>query len=285
MKITASIYNLKQLNKLIKYVDACVLYTKEASLVYEDLDIDKAISLCISSNITPIIAINKMLYPADIAYIEQLIMKYKDKALFLATDIAVYNIANKLNCVDKIIYDPQTMITNYLDLIEYSNLGFNSISMSLEIPIKDLIESIEKTNSKVYYQVFGHRLMFYSKRKLISLYEQKADIKTSKNHLYLRESTRNDFLPVIENANGTTIYRSYLVSLLDNLDSLRLLEYGYLESLYLNDDLFVNVVKIFKSFNDGKISKNDAVIRLAELNLNIEDGFKYQDSIYQKELF
>lgn len=285
MKITASIYNLKQLNKLIGYIDAAVIYSKEVSLYYEDIDLAKAINLCVNNNIIPIIAINKMLYPNDLEFIKEFINKYKDTAKFLATDIAVYNIAKNLNSVNKIIYDPQTMITNYLDLLEYMNLGFDSVSMSLEIPLNDLINSINKTNSKVFYQIFGHRLMFYSKRKLISLYEEKADIKSSKKHLYLRESTRDDYFPVIENENGTIIYRSYLVSLLDNLNELANLEYGYLESIYLDDFVYVNVVKLISSFNNNEINMNELLNKLSELNLNINDGFKYQDSVYQKELF
>ena len=43
MKITCSIYTLKQLNKFAKYIDCAVLNTKKYSLVYEDLDLDKAI--------------------------------------------------------------------------------------------------------------------------------------------------------------------------------------------------------------------------------------------------
>ena len=285
MKLTASIYNLKQLNKLIEYIDAAVIYTKEVSLYYEDIDLDKAISLCVNNNVTPIIAINKMLYSADLSLIEEFINKYKSSSKFLATDIAVYSIAKRLNCVDRIIYDPQTMITNYLDLLEYSSLGFDSVAMSLEIPLVDLASSINKTNSRVFYQIFGHRLMFYSKRNLISLYEEKANIKSSRNHLYLRESTRDDYFPVIENENGTIIYRSYLVSLINELDELNNLEYGYLESIYLEDSIYINIIKLINSYKNNNISKEELIASINKLNLNVNDGFKYQDSIYQKELF
>ena len=42
---------------------------------------------------------------------------------------------------------------------------------------------------------------------------------------------------------------------------------------------------IYKDYLDKKITKEDAIKSINELNLNIEDGFKYKDSVYQKEEF
>lgn len=284
MKIVSGIYNLKQLNKCINYIDGAILNNKDTSLIYEDLDLDKAILLCKNNNVLPIIAINKMLYPNDLEFIKEFMNKYKDN-LFLATDIAVYMIALELNIVDRVIFDPQTMITNQLDLNEYSSLGFDAVAMSLEIPLKDVSESIDNQMANVFYQIFGHRLMFYSKRKLISLYEEKANIKASRDNLYLRESTREDYIPTIENSNGTMMYRPYLISLIDNFEIIKKFKYGYLESLYLDDSVFLEVLKIYKSLNDGNIDLESAKNEINKLGLNIQDGFTYQDSVYQKELF
>ncbi len=283
MKLCASIYNLKNLNKLINVIDCAILNSKEYSLIYDDLDLQVAYNLCLNNNIMPIIAVNKMLYEDDLDKIDDLFNKYKN-AYFLATDLAVYKIALKYNMVNKVIYDPETMITNYLDLNEYYSFGFNACSMSLEIPINDVIDSIKKTNAKVFMQIFGHRRMFYSKRHLLSLYEKKANIKIKTNNLYIKEINRNEFFPIIENNNGTTIYRDYLISYIDNINDLNL-EYGYLESLYLDDNKFVNVCKIYKDYLENVISLENAKNKINELFFNIKDGFKYQDSIYQKELF
>jgi len=284
MKLVSAIYNLKQLNKCLEYIDGAILNNKDTSLIYEDLDLDKAILLCKNNNVLPIISINKMLYPDDLNFIKQFMNKYKDN-LFLATDIAVYMIALELDIVDRIIFDPQTMVTNQLDLKEYSNLGFDAVAMSLEIPITDVHTSIKNQNASVFYQVFGHRLMFYSKRKLISLYEEKADIKASRDHLYLRESTREDYIPTIENKNGTMMYRPYLISLINNFEIIKEFKYAYLESLYLDDNLYISVLKIYKELNDSIITLDTAINEINKLGLNIQDGFTYQDSVYQKELF
>ena len=117
MKITCSIYTLKQLNKFAKYIDCAVLNTKKYSLVYEDLDLDKAILFCENNNILPIIAVNKLLHPSDLVSVNEVFEKYISKnILFLVTDLGAIQIAKRLNIINRIIYDPQTMITNKLDL-------------------------------------------------------------------------------------------------------------------------------------------------------------------------
>ena len=145
MKITCSIYTLKQLNKFAKYIDCAVLNTKKYSLVYEDLDLDKAILFCENNNILPIIAVNKLLHPSDLVSVNEVFEKYISKnILFLVTDLGAIQIAKRLNIINRIIYDPQTMITNKLDLEEYSKIGCDSLSMSLEIPLND-VNNIEKS--------------------------------------------------------------------------------------------------------------------------------------------
>lgn len=283
MKITCSIYTLKQLNKFAKYIDCAVLNTKKYSLVYEDLDLDKAILFCENNNILPIIAVNKLLHPSDLVSVNEVFLKYISKnILFLVTDLGAIQIAKRLNIINRIIYDPQTMITNKLDLEEYSKIGCDSLSMSLEIPLNDVNNSIN--DNSIFYQIFGHRIMFYSNRKLVSLYEEKANIKVSNNHLYLKEATRDDYLPIIENENGTMIYRPYCISLLKEKDIISKFKYGYMESLYLDDDIFLKVLIEYKN----AISKNnidESIVNINNLGLNIEEGFTYKDSIYQKELF
>ena len=286
MKITISVYNILQLNKFLSYGDAFVLNFKGSSLVYEDLNIDEAIDICLKNNKLAIIAMNKMPHPKDISLFSEIIKKYKDlNVRFLMTEIGACNLAIKNNCVNKVIFDPQTMITNTLDLMEYKKLGFDACAMSLEIPFEDIIESKNQANARLFSLVFGHRMMFYSRRELISLYEEKANIKTTHHNLYLKESTRNDFFPIIENENGTMIYRSYLISLVPFFNELKDFEYVLFDPLYIDSFKFDKTLALFNDLNNNKITIEECCNAIDSLKLDIKDGFIYQDSVYQKELF
>lgn len=283
MKLAVSIYTIQQLNMWIEHLDCAILNHESISLIYQDLDLEEAIRICNVKKVQPILAINKIIYANDLKMIQDILLKYKEYT-FLITDIAVFSIAKKYNLENHLIFDPQTMITNYKDLEAYAQLGFDAVSMSLEIPYADVLESIEKTKANVFYQIFGHRLMFYSKRKLISLYKEKAQIEVNSSNLYLKEEKRNEFLPIVENKNGTMMYRSYLISIAQSsIDSK--FKYGYIESLYIKDDVFAKALKLFSQLNQKKIGLNQFQAKINELGFDIQDGFTYQDSVYQKELF
>ncbi len=281
--ITISIYDNDSLNKYYPYADACLLMVPGYAISYKDLNIDEAIKLCHDNNIIPILGINRIMHPFDLTNLFNFIDKYKTQnVLFYASDIGVMEYAKENNISNLFIYNPETMITNGLDLnLYYDSLKPNAIAMSLEITINDYIHATKSFKGDLFYQIFGRRLMFYSNRKLISLYEDKNKTQYPHDNLYLREATRTDLFPVLENEYGTQIYRGYLLCYLKYLNSLNL-KYEFIETLYIDTDKMIEILKIFKEFKNT----NDYLKSLESLNLldlNIKDGFSINDSVYQKE--
>ncbi|MGM9969568.1 MAG: U32 family peptidase [Anaeroplasma sp.] len=285
MEIVCSVYNLNQLNKNICSMDAAILMIPNISLIYENLDIDIAITICKKNNIIPILAVNKLYKPFEFNELTGIIDKYAvDKdVLFYVTDIGVAYYAIKLGIGNRVIFNPETMITNSYDLKIYSEYNFKALAMSSEITYFDLVKSYNEVKADLFQLVFGHRLMFYSNRNLISLYEKKAGINIPKNNTYLKEATREDLYPIYENDNGTMIYRSYLVSYANVLNELGFLKYLYCDSLAINDEIFSKVLKLFYDYSKEKICYEALNLEINKLNLNIQDGFMYCDSVYQKE--
>ena len=87
----------------------------------------------------------------------------------------------------------------------------------------------------------------------------------------------------METNKGTKIYRSQLICLLNEMDTLPL-EYAYLDSFRIDEFTFIEIVKLFSSLKNGK-NKEEVMASLASLNLPIGEGFSYKDSVYMKEEF
>ena len=284
MKLVTSVYTLDQIEYLKESIDYALVAVPHMSVNYQDIDIDKAISLLKSYNKGIILNLNRIMHPNDLANVKSLMEKYKNEdLLFYVSDLGAVSIAKKLEIANRVIYNPETMITNYLDLNEYYSLGVNACGISSEITLKDVKLMNEKTDAKIFYQVFGRRLMFYSRRHLVSLYETKNNDKYPKDNLYLREATRKDFLPIIENDECTTIYRSYSISLLNKLKDISFIEYAYIESLYQDMDKFKKVNECFYNVIVKNESIEDQLKVFDSLEINTEDGFFNKDSVYQKE--
>ncbi len=280
--LTASIYDNEALELYADYISSAILMTNYA-ITYQDLDLDWAITFCKNKNILPILGINRIMHPQDMDNVIEFIKKYQNQnVLFYVSDLGILEYAKENNISNLFIYNPETMITNGLDLRLYNDsFNPNAIGMSLEITILDFIHATKDFNGSLFYQIFGTHLMFYSNRKLISLYENKNNTKYPHDSLYLREVTRNDLFPVLENEYGTQIYRSYQICYLKYLSQLNL-KYEYIETLYIDKKTMVLILKAIKDFkSDNDLDKAMNIIN--SLGITIKDGFSLKDSVYQKE--
>ncbi len=285
MNLVTSIYTQNELELLGDKLDYALIHIPHYSINYKDINIDEALDYCFKNMIKPILSLNRIFHPADLEGIRNIISKYKDNndILFYIADLGALNLFIKEGIISRVIYNPETMITNYLDMNEYYSFGVNSIGVSNEITLNDL-NKIAEVNNNIFYQIFGKRLMFYSRRKLITLYGEKNNTVYPKTNVYLKEATRTDYLPIIENDEDTLIYRSYNISLLPYIDELNI-KYAYIESFDMDINKFKIVNAIFYDYLNNKMDLSLAKIKLNELDINIEDGFIYQDSVYQKEEF
>ena len=283
MKIISAIYSNDELNNLISYADGFILMLKPFSVCYkEDINLDLALDLIKKNNKKAILGINKIHHPSDILETKEFLKKYNSDVYYYVSDLGVCNILIEMGLSNKIIYNPETMITNYLDLGLLNECHFDAYQLSSEITLNDIKYAYEKTNAPLIYYGFGHKIMFYSKRKLLSLYENKTGIKMPKEG-YLKEVTREDYMPVCQNSNGTYSLTSYVISLLDELDNLDYLKYLYLDSNFVEFDKYKVVLNLFNRLNKKEINKEEALLKLSELKLNIQEGFKNNDTVYLKE--
>ena len=284
MRLVTSIYTIEDIENMHDYIDYALVAVPHLSIYYKEIDVKKAVVLLKENNKNIILNINRIMHPSDI---EKVINVYKEylnsDVLFLVSDLGALNEGIKLGIENRIIYNPETMITNYLDFNEYSSLGVLSCGVSSEITLNDLKLIYGKTNKSIFYQVFGRRLMFYSRRHLISLYETKNNDKYPHIDAYLKESTRQDYLPINENEECTAIYRSYNINLIDKLNELSFIDFAYLETAFLDNNSKNIVAKAYFDAikNNGDLNKLKDLLN--NLGLEYQDGFFYKDSVYQKE--
>ncbi len=279
MKFAVSIYKNKELETLIDSIDCAVLMVPHCSYVYdESFDVESAIKLCESKGVEVIIAINRVFLERELPALEEAINKYKDYKLLLS-DVGAVQIAKEIGVASNIIYDPDTLICNKMELGLYNSYGFDAVAMSNEITLDAVIESYKETNAPGFYQVFGRKLMFYSKRKLVDIYKQYSGYEFGKENLSLVEYMRDYHTPMFYNDEGFFVYRQYILSLLKHMNELSFLKYAYIETLTIDAEIALKVVNIFK--NTANLEESQQ--KLDELELNIEDGFTYKDTAYIKE--
>ena len=58
----------------------------------------------------------------------------------------------------------------------------------------------------------------------------------------------------------------------------------YKRQLFIDNETYIKVLNIYRLIIDNKINEEEGSLLISKLGLNIEDGFKFEDTIYQKEL-
>ena len=270
------------LEEVYSYIDAAVLMVPHYSYIFEDLDIDSAIELCQKAYIEPILSIQRIFFENELEDIKEFIKKYSNLR-FLVSDLGVVQIFKELDLIGNVIFDSPTMVCNTLDFELYSSYGFKAVSMSNEITLKDIKDTFNKCEGSIYYQVFGRKLMFYTKRRLVDLYKEFRKLKFENTDLRIKEEQRDYEIPIVQSENGTFCFRQYFISLLDEIKDISFIRYAYFESLTLSIDQYKKVLSIYRNYLKGSLSLEQSKHEFEAMNLPVEPGFIYNDSVDTKE--
>lgn len=286
MQMISTIKSFSHFKDIINFVDGIIIKNKEFSLYGDYIASEEMIDVIKYAkkyNKKVFLDISIMLYNDKLASLEEYILNTLDYDVFYVYfDIGVYNILKKYHIENKGIYDPKTLITNSYDFNIYANLNMLGLGLSLEIPLSDILKINKEKKGAIWYKVFGYHQMFYSVRHLISTYARAMDYKIELNDSsYLKEETRDDKYPILENKHGTTIFRPYVLNMIKEASNLKSLDYLYLDSYKIDESTYNKILKLYYDVFNNNLNTTDADKIVKDLVLT-NDGFMYEDSVYVK---
>lgn len=197
------------------------------------------------------ISVNKIFHEDELEGLEKYLKYLKTKKIqgIFFSDFAVYSIASRLDMLDLLIYDPNTLVANYKEL-EFFEGKIKGVVISPFISLDELKE-FKSNKLELFFLGNGRINLFYSKRKLITNYCKYHDLEADflKHDLVLREELRNDlYYPIIEDEYGTYVYSPFVFSCLDLESELTNIDYLIID--YICDNKFV------KGDNLGFLNRN-----------------------------
>ncbi len=285
--LIVSLSNISDLEFLNTYASGIVVYTNDFSCVYnkafskdEILDIYKK-----KGNLKLFIDLSIMCENKDIDDISSFIDAFKDlDVYFYYIDLGVFELLKEKGLENRVVFNPSTLITNSYDLNFYLRQNMLSCQVSNEITVFDQAKMSASASGNIFLKSFGYMQMFHSKRHLVSLYLEHANKCEAIDNYnsYLREAKRNDFYHIFESKRGTLLFRHYVINYLAELDVINP-KYIFLDNIFIKDEVFKEVVIAYSLYLRKEISKEEALKRINSLDLVIEDGFKFKDTVYKKE--
>lgn len=224
----------------------------------------------------------KMFTDKEINSLKQYIKKINFENIdgILIGDIGLYYVFLKHNLENKLIYFPDTIITNTVEFNFFKKLNFLGCQIAKELTLDEILNISSKKLLKTFLIGHGYLSMFYSKRKLLTnfnkYYDKNYNLKYNYN-LSAKEPSRKDLnFPILEDMAGTYLYRPYVLHSFNVLDQLKnSIDYFIIDGIFHNDEYIIDVL--------GQYQNNNFDIENIEKKYEekLDTGFYYEKTIYK----
>lgn len=195
---------------------------------------------------------------------------------YIFSDLSVYSYLQNFNVQAKYIYNAKTINCSANDALYYKNLGIDVI-VSQELPLGDLVNIVATGN--VGLEGYGHSLIFYSARKLLSSYREKYNLAESlKENIYkIKEKATNMSMYLVENKNGTFIYNENRYHIYNELAQLTKGKYFFINPVFIEEEALIKIIDIYKRALLSGV-RDDDYEELLKTYHATSKGFLYQKS-------
>ena len=104
--------------------------------------------ICLENELEMYVLMNRFFVEEELLHLRQQLqfLKEIDVDGIYFTDMGVYYEAEKLQMAHILIYNPDTILTNHLDINEYSELGIKMCTLSKEITLEDMVKIASKVH-------------------------------------------------------------------------------------------------------------------------------------------
>ena len=252
------IITLDSINKLNRYVyfDAYLLVNKSFSAFHnkslKDATCLRLIKKIHSLNKKAYMLLDRVLFNDEIEELKTLILKLEEVKCdgYFVSDLGAIQMLLDLGLNDKIIYYSQTQIVSKLEYSAYKKLGIKGIFVSKDYPFENLIECA-KENKGIGINIYGYRNLFYSRRGLLSAYQDEYALKgrfTHSDKYLIREQKRTTKSIIYEDEHGTYVFTDYIDSHLNEIHDFDEYDINYvlIDDNFVKEELMEKVLNFIK---------------------------------------
>ena len=239
-------------------IDGIIVGIKDLSVFPSlQVDINKLKEIIKSTNKEIIVSVNKMIHNEDIPYLEEVLIELNklniSKILFY--NVGVINIAKRLGITKDLVIMQEHLNSSIYSNNFYYNNGVKGAFISSDITKEELLEIKNNTNMEIMFMGYGYLPIFYSRRYLTTNYFNYIN-KTKKDDLYYMRHNNEEY-PVLESSNGSIIYTSKPVNLINNLNEINSVDYIVMDSFNVDNSKFMRLLDNF--INKTKTNNNEYI--------------------------
>lgn len=294
MKIAVTPFSVSSIEKLSeKGADIFILgnekYANRLVNSFSTMEITEAKKIVSDLNKELYISVNIIVHNNDIEELETYLTFVKELNVdgIIYGDLAIYMIAKRLEIEHLLIYNPETLNTNYYDTHFWNRKGIKGLTISKEITLDDINEISKKKKTEISIIGHGHLNMFHSRRPLIESFfkytKEEYDKFISNRNLKIIEETRDESYPIFQDNHGTHIFRAKALESYQEIHSLKeCIDVFIIDGILRDTNYLLETLSNYQtllSLSDAS-SKSKVFSRLYEEDH--DSGFLYKKTVYDK---
>ncbi|MFV0381934.1 MAG: peptidase U32 family protein [Breznakia sp.] len=290
INIIVSPYQIEDIERL-KKVGATTMvvgttFYSVGSVTYFSMDeLQKVHQKCRQAQVQLYVLLNRFFLEDELLGLREHLAQLKklDVDGIYFSDLAVFYEAKQMDMQNKLIYNPDTLLTNHKDIQAYLDLGIHMCTIAKEITLTDILHIADTVCGEIELIVHGRLKMMHSKRKLLSNYFAfiKKDVVLKNKHtFYLQEEHRDEHMPIVEEDSGTHIFSGFCLASFEEMQDF--LEHGIqnfrIEALFSNLEEQCQIVQDYKDVIDKKCDGREIYKKYEahEKQQNITKGFLFK---------
>lgn len=293
MKIAVTPFSVSSIEKLSKEgADIFILgnekYANRLVNSFSTIEITEARNVIKELGKELYINLNLMLHNRDIEEVTKFLtfLQELDVDGIFFGDLGVYMIAKKLGIENVLIYNPETLNTNYYDTHFWSKKGIKGLTISKEITLEDINEICTKKELDVSIIGHGHLNMFHSRRPLIENFFKYSRDEYEKfinnRNLKIVEEIRNESYPIFQDNHGTHIFREKALESYQEINTLKNnLDVFIIDGIFKDTNYLVETVSNYKALLEPK-NQHKAAVFSKIYERDHDSGFLYKKTVYDK---
>ena len=171
-----TIHDLKNIKKLKEAgADAIIIgvedFSIRQSLTISLRDLKEVVLQCHALNLKLYVNTLRFFMEDELNLLEKFLKACKEADVdgIYYSDEGVFYEAQKQGMESLLIYQPETLITNHMDIAFYLNLGIQSVSLAHECSLEEILQMTEQTK-EVEILISGYFSILYSRRMLVTNY-------------------------------------------------------------------------------------------------------------------
>lgn len=289
--MTKLIIDLQKINKIKSYeVDGLIINLEGFStfngIKFSLNQLDEITKIIKSSGKKIFINIDRLYGEDDLGQLYELfnVLKNIEYDYIIFSDFAVYYYFNKNNDLKRLIYDAKTMGTNTDDLNFYKEKNIK-VFVANELSKKQ-IKLLSETNNGCF-EVFGYHQIFYSKRPILSLFQEFDKIEEPLNNslFEIKELSKDVFYKIYESEIGIFVYTDYIYCAYKEIkEFVNNFSFIKINPIFLSEENLPLIISYYRDLiKNINVIENDHLIK--EIYPNTKSGFLLKKSVLLKEDF